>query len=166
MGPKAPARARGGRPWRPLTTVLGTGLLTLALAGCGVFGSVGDPTDAHAPFPPGNVLPHSTAALELKAFPAPLAHPDYTVIVYHSTNTVGEFAPEDLTVPVGSSVQWVWTDHYDLHNVWWIDQNLVNSPTEGSGFRWAVRFLAPGIYDYYCTLHPGMIGRVVVTPSR
>jgi plastocyanin len=67
-----------------------------------------------------------------------------------------------MTVPVGATVVWVWTDQYDQHNVWWIDTNLVNSPTKGSGYRWAVQFLAPGTYDYYCTLHPGMQGTVIV----
>ncbi|HUY96863.1 MAG TPA: plastocyanin/azurin family copper-binding protein [Verrucomicrobiae bacterium] len=156
-------RARAGWIPRRLPALAGALGLALALAGCGAFGSVGNPTDAHVPFAPGAVPPHSATNLALRPLPGPLAHPDYTVIIYHSVNTVGEFAPENLTVPVGSSVQWVWTDHYDLHNVWWIDQTLVNSPTRGSGFRWAVRFTHRGVYEYYCTLHPGMIGRVVVT---
>ncbi len=163
MWRKALARARsrrGPRRWTEGAAALGLGVL---LAGCGAFGQVGDPTSAHVPFAPGSVPPHSATALALRPLPKPLAHPDYTVIIYHNVNTVGEFVPENLTVPVGSTVQWLWTDHYDLHNVWWIDQNLVNSPTMGSGFRWAVRFLAAGVYEYYCTLHPGMIGRVVVT---
>ncbi len=154
-------RARGERGPRRLATIVGAGLLALLLAGCGAFGQVGDPTDAHVPFAPGTVV--GTQALSLRPRPQPPAPPDCTVIMYHNVNTVGEFVPQNLTVPVGATVEWVWTDHYDLHNVWWVDQSLVNSPTEGAGYRWAVRFLTPGVYEYYCTLHPGMIGRVAVT---
>lgn len=138
-------------------------LLTLTLSGCGAFGNVGKPTDAHVPFAPGNQVSQTHSKLSLKVLPKPPANPDYKVIIYHNVNTVGEFVPETLRVPVGSTVEWIWTDHYDQHNVWWIDQELVNSPTEGAGFKWAVQFLAAGTYDYYCTLHPGMLGRVVVT---
>ncbi len=138
-------------------------LVTILVAGCGAFGDVGDPTDAHILTAPGTQVKQVDSKLSLVVLPKPPANPDYKVIIYHNVNTVGEFVPESLTVPVGSTVEWIWTDHYDQHNVWWVDQELVNSPTRGAGFKWAVKFLAPGIYDYYCTLHPGMLGRVVVT---
>ncbi len=153
--------ARRLRPSLPTACLLT--LVTLLLSSCALFGNVGAPTDAHNAFAPTSVLPHATTNLAIKVFPKPLPHPQYTVVIYHNVNTVGEFAPEILTVPVGATVQWVWTDQYDEHNVWWVDQNLPNSPTMGSGYKWAVQFLKPGQYDYYCTLHPGMIGRVTVT---
>ncbi|MGH7759009.1 MAG: cupredoxin domain-containing protein, partial [Candidatus Dormibacteria bacterium] len=131
--------------------------------GCSFFGNNGSPTSAHVPFQPGNQVPQKDSNLQIKQLLKPPSNPDYRVIIYHNDNTVGEFAPEQLTIPVGSVVEWYWTDQYDQHNVWWIDQNLVNSPTRGAGYRWAVKFLTPGVYDYYCTLHPGMLGRVVVT---
>lgn len=138
-------------------------ILALMLGGCAAFGNVGNPNDAHLSFPPGNLVAQHNSALNLKVLPKAPANPDYQVIIYHNTNTVGEFVPEQLTVPVGSTVEWIWTDQLDQHNVWWTDQNLPNSPTKGAGYRWAVQFLAPGTYDYYCTLHPGMLGTVVVT---
>ena len=138
-------------------------LVTFIVAGYGAFGDVGDPTDAHILTAPGAPVQQRDSKLSLEVLPKPPAHPDYKVIIYHNVNTVGEFVPESLTVPVGSTVEWIWTDQYDQHNVWWVDQELVNSPTRGAGFKWAVKFLAPGVYDYYCTLHPGMLGRVVVT---
>ncbi len=155
----ASARARGPVWALGLLAVL----VTFMVAGCGAFGDVGQPTDAHILTAPGTPVKQSNSKLSLAVLPKPPAHPDYTVIIYHNVNTVGEFVPESLTVPVGSTVEWIWTDQYDQHNVWWVDQELINSPTEGAGYKWAVRFLAPGVYDYYCTLHPGMLGRVVVT---
>ncbi len=155
-----PLRLLGrGRLVAPLAALL----LAALLSSCSAFGDVGDPTDAHLAIPPGNQVSQPNSSLSLRVLPKLPVNPEYTVIIYHNVNTVGEFVPESLTVKVGSVVEWVWTDHYDQHNVWWIDQELVNSPTKGSGFKWAVQFLSPGVYDYYCTLHPGMLGRVVVT---
>ncbi|HVC39128.1 MAG TPA: plastocyanin/azurin family copper-binding protein [Candidatus Dormibacteraeota bacterium] len=137
--------------------------LALLLAGCSFFGDAGTPGGAHIQFPPGNQVNQSDSNLKIKAITHPPKNPEYRIIIYHNVNTVGAFAPAQLTVPVGSTVEWVWTDQYDQHNVWWIDQALLNSPTKGSGYRWAVQFLTPGTYDYYCTLHPGMQGTVIVT---
>ncbi|MHB1500226.1 MAG: cupredoxin domain-containing protein [Candidatus Dormibacteria bacterium] len=155
----ASGRARGSRLALGLLAVL----VTFIVAGCGAFGDVGQPTAAHILTAPGSQIQQRNSKLSLAVLPKLPAHPDYKVIIYHNVNTVGEFVPESLTVPVGSTVEWIWTDQYDQHNVWWVDQELINSPTEGSGFKWAVKFKAPGVYDYYCTLHPGMLGRVVVT---
>jgi plastocyanin len=155
-------RACGQRRGTGLSIGLVVVVATL-LSGCSAFGSVGAPQDARVITAPGNTVKEPDSDLALKALAKAPASPDYKVIIYHNVNTVGEFVPESLTVPVGSVVEWIWTDQFDQHNVWWVDQELVNSPTEGAGYRWAVKFLAPGVYDYYCTLHPGMLGRVVVT---
>jgi plastocyanin len=156
-GTAARLRSRGA-------TALAASLLSgLLLAGCSFFGNVGTPYDAHLQIPPGNQVHQTNSNLKIKAISSPPANPEYRVIIYHNVNTVGEFVPENLTVPVGAVVEWIWTDQYDQHNVWWIDQGLINSATRGAGYRWAVQFLAPGTYDYYCTLHPGMLGSVVVT---
>ena len=139
------------------TLVLGS-----LLAGCSFFGDGGTPNGAHNPTQPGNQVNQADSNLKIKAIATPPKNPEYQIIIYHNVNTVGSFVPDDMTVPVGATVEWIWTDQYDQHNVWWIDQNLINSPTKGAGYRWAVQFLTPGTYDYYCTLHPGMQGTVIV----
>ncbi|HUY55541.1 MAG TPA: plastocyanin/azurin family copper-binding protein [Candidatus Nanopelagicaceae bacterium] len=149
-------------PRRGAGAVVATLVLGGLLAGCGFFGDAGTPGGAHIPTQPGNQVKQTDSNLKIKAITAPPKNPEYRIIIYHNVNTVGAFVPDLMTVPVGATVEWVWTDEYDQHNVWWIDQNLVNSPTKGSGYRWAVQFLTPGTYDYYCTLHPGMQGTVIV----
>ncbi|MGH7665908.1 MAG: cupredoxin domain-containing protein [Candidatus Dormibacteria bacterium] len=136
--------------------------LGILLAGCSFFGDNGTPNAAHIQTAPGNQVPQANSKLKIEAVAKPPKNPEYRVIIYHNANTVGSYVPDQITVPVGSLVEWIWTDEYDQHNVWWIDQDLINSPTKGAGYRWAVRFMAPGTYDYYCTLHPGMQGTVVV----
>ncbi|MGH7640315.1 MAG: cupredoxin domain-containing protein [Candidatus Dormibacteria bacterium] len=149
----------GGRALGTLAAVLALGLL---LAGCSFFGDRGTVSAAHIQAQPGNVVQQPHANLQIQALPKPPSNPQYRIIIYHNVDTVGSFVPDNLTVPVGATVEWIWTDEYDQHNVWWIDQSLVNSPTKGAGYRWAVKFLKPGTYDYYCTLHPGMQGTVIV----
>ena len=139
------------------TLVLGS-----LLAGCSFFGNAGTPGSAHIPIQPGNQVKQADSNLKIRAIASPPRNPEYRIIIYHNVNTVGSFVPDQMTVPVGATVEWVWTDQYDQHNVWWIDQDLVNSPTKGAGYHWAVQFLTPGTYDYYCTLHPGMQGTVIV----
>ncbi len=163
MSVHLPAAATRRLPGPRLAVGLLAVVVTFMVAGCGAFADVGQPTAAHILTAPGNPVQQANSKLSLQVLPKPPANPEYKVIIYHNVNTVGEFVPETLTVPVGSIVEWVWTDQYDQHNVWWVDQQLINSPTKGAGFKWAVKFLAPGVYDYYCTLHPGMLGRVVVT---
>ncbi len=66
------------------------------------------------------------------------------------------FAPAAIEIPTGTTVTWQWQGSSD-HNV------------AGDGFESAVQdegqfahtFAAPGTYDYRCTLHGGMDGRVV-----
>lgn len=77
------------------------------------------------------------------------------------TVTVGNdfFAPKTIAVVRGDSVRWVWRSAGRRHNV--------ASPTFGdSGYRrrgsFAVRFTATGRFAYYCFLHEGMNGTVVV----
>ena len=154
--------ATGRLQSRTVGWVAGALVLGFVLAGCSFFGDAGTPSGAHLQYPHGNQVNQANSHLKIKAIATPPKNPQYRVIIYHNVNTVGAFVPEELTVPLGATVEWVWTDEYDQHNVWWIDQDLINSPTKGSGYRWAVQFLAPGTYNYYCTLHPGMLGSVVV----
>lgn len=69
------------------------------------------------------------------------------------------YAPATLTVGVGATVTWVWQDGAIAHDV------------KGPGFKSKVvsegtfshRFTEPGTYEYLCTLHPNMTGRIEVS---
>ncbi len=84
------------------------------------------------------------------------------------------FAPETVTVPAGTTVQWVW--YSNGHGI------AVDSQPDGAdwrgtpgdeertfdrGFRYAHTFAVPGTYEYRCPAHDvaGMTGTVVVTDS-
>ena len=79
------------------------------------------------------------------------------------------FVPAETTVPAGSTVTWT-NDDSTIHTV------VQGSPSGGSGetpafdssiiangATWEHTFDTAGEFDYYCSLHPFMTGKVTVT---
>jgi len=91
------------------------------------------------------------------------------------------YNPADITVPVGTTV--TWTNEDDVgHTVTEGDPNspkpvnlrVFDSSGEvltgkvaliGPGQSWSYTFTTPGIYEYYCIVHPYMIGQITVTSA-
>ena len=91
------------------------------------------------------------------------------------------YNPADITVPVGTTVTWVNEDNVG-HTV---TEGNPNSPKPanlrvfdssgegltgkvaliGAGQSWNYTFTTPGTYEYYCIVHPYMIGQITVTAS-
>ncbi len=78
------------------------------------------------------------------------------------------FVPETLTVSKGTTVSWTNGDS-TLHTVTSGSPEAGNSGTEfdssylAAGKTFQHQFNTAGTFDYYCTLHPYMKGKVVVT---
>jgi plastocyanin len=70
------------------------------------------------------------------------------------------FSPAAIQVPAGTEVTWSFQDGQVPHNVHG-DGWGSGEPQRSGTFRHT--FDRPGTYDYTCTLHPRMTGRVVVT---
>jgi plastocyanin len=73
-----------------------------------------------------------------------------------------KFDPATITVPVGTTVVWVNqgpTEHSTTskQGIW--DSHLLQ---KGQSFQYT--FTKPGSYPYWCTIHPEMLGTVIVTP--
>jgi plastocyanin len=73
-----------------------------------------------------------------------------------------EFRPNHATVPVGTTVTWQNDDQYP-HDVTF--DVGPDSGTLDGGTTYERTFDAAGQFDYECTIHPGMVGRVTVTES-
>lgn len=77
------------------------------------------------------------------------------------------FRPADTAVVVGGTVTWTWRDNPVLHNVTFTagpTPRPANSTTQAEG-TYSATFSTVGTYDYTCTLHAGMNGRMhVVNP--
>jgi nitrite reductase (NO-forming) len=78
------------------------------------------------------------------------------------------FVPDTLTVSKGTTVSWTNGDS-TLHTVTSGSAEAGNSGTEfdssylAAGKTFQHQFNIAGTFDYYCTLHPYMKGKVVVT---
>jgi len=70
------------------------------------------------------------------------------------------FSLPTVTVPAGTTVTWVNHDD-DAHTVV-STVAMFRSPGLDTDDTFSYRFTKPGTYQYFCTLHPLMIGTVIV----
>ena len=71
------------------------------------------------------------------------------------------FAPAAATVPVGATITWV--NHDDVPHVVMSTEKKFKSPVLDTDEKYSHSFDAPGTYEYFCSLHPRMTGRIVVS---
>lgn len=69
------------------------------------------------------------------------------------------FSPDATQIRAGDTVAWVWERARIEHDVSFADAPA--SPIQRTG-SWQRTFDKPGTYDYVCTLHANMKGRVIV----
>ena len=71
------------------------------------------------------------------------------------------FTPATLTVPVGAKV--TWTNKDDVpHTVVSTTKAFPHSPAMDTDESFSYAFAKAGTYEYYCSVHPKMVGKVVV----
>ncbi len=82
-----------------------------------------------------------------------------------TTVTIGNFTfgPETVTVPVGTTVTWVNGDDIP-HTVVAVDKSF-KSKVLDTDDKFSFTFTKPGTYDYFCSIHPHMTGKIVVKGS-
>jgi amicyanin len=74
------------------------------------------------------------------------------------------FSPATITVQVGTTVTWTNKDS-DPHTVTAKSGGAaLDSPTLNQGDSYQYTFTKAGQYTYLCTIHPFMLGTVMVTP--
>ena len=71
------------------------------------------------------------------------------------------FQPTPLKVPVGATVRWENLDG-EPHTVVSVD-GLFRSGALDQGDAFSYTFKTPGSYRYVCSIHPQMVGTIVVT---
>jgi plastocyanin len=72
------------------------------------------------------------------------------------------FKPDVITIPKGTKIEWDNED--DIPHTVVETQGKFNSPALDTDDKYAFTFDVPGTYEYFCSLHPHMKGKVVVTP--
>lgn len=71
------------------------------------------------------------------------------------------FTPTIARVPVGSTVTWFNKDHFN-HTMTGANLTFGSLEEKGVDAVWKVTFDRAGVYPYYCFIHPGMVGSIVV----
>jgi plastocyanin len=72
------------------------------------------------------------------------------------------FKPETMTVNAGTTVSWI--NHDDIpHLVVIIGGANSKSPALDTDQEFSYKFSTPGTYNYFCSLHPKMTGKIIVT---
>ena len=93
----------------------------------------------------------------------------FNVIIPHGNYDLanaGFYIPLNAQVTVGTTVVWV-NDDVVGHTVQSSDGEgnvigLFNSPVLNTGDRFPYTFEEPGVYNYFCTLHPWRVGVITV----
>jgi amicyanin len=70
------------------------------------------------------------------------------------------FAPQTLTVTVGTKV--TWTNRDDIPHTSVSTEGVWKSKVMDTDETFSYTFTKAGTYPYYCTIHPKMTGKVVV----
>jgi plastocyanin len=65
-----------------------------------------------------------------------------------------------ITVAAGTTV--TWSNNDDIpHTVRAVDGSF-HSAAMDSGDHYSFTFIKPGVYSYFCSIHPKMVGKVIV----
>jgi plastocyanin len=103
-------------------------------------------------------LAGSATAVAVLSVPAAAQTAGPTVRIANFT-----FGPQALTVAAGSTVTWINADD-TAHTVVAVG-GAFRSKALDTDDRFSFTFAKPGEYAYFCSLHPHMTGKVVVTPG-
>jgi plastocyanin len=70
------------------------------------------------------------------------------------------FSPKELTVSPGTKV--TWANHDDIpHTVVATEKQFASSVLD-TDQSFSFMFKTPGVYDYYCSIHTHMVGKIIV----
>jgi len=70
------------------------------------------------------------------------------------------FTPPELTVAVGTTVKWV--NHDDIPHLVVNKDKAFRSKALDTDDSFSYTFTSAGTFDYFCALHPHMVGKVIV----
>ena len=71
------------------------------------------------------------------------------------------FNPASIQVSPGATITWTWSSNR-VHNVTFADNTITDSGDQGGGTYSTAMPTAAAVYNYECTIHPGMNGSVTV----
>jgi len=109
----------------------------------------GSSTPATSPSPTPSPTPAPTGPSASVAIPAGAA-----------TLVNRAYTPDEVDITVGTTVTWMNTD--SISHTSTSDGTGWNSGNVAPGGQFSFTFQTAGSFPYHCTIHPGMVGTVVV----
>ena len=107
------------------------------------------------------------AALLAAAIPGLTAAGEAVVAAAASTDIINienfKFLPGNLTVPAGTTV--IWKNEDDSPHRIGDKNGTFKSAALDTDDTFSHTFTAPGEYPYICTIHPYMVGKIIVKPA-
>jgi plastocyanin len=100
---------------------------------------------------------HLSNATESELVPAASPTNGKTVEVAISNFT---FTPNELTIAPGTTVKWV--NHDDIPHLVGEKALAFKSQALDTNDSFTFTFTKPGVVEYFCVLHPHMIGKIIV----
>jgi plastocyanin len=125
---------------------IGTILLAgLCLTACGGSGSTASPTPTPTPVPAPSPAPTGTTV---------------TIVNGASGLSATAYSPNPLNVTVGTTVTWKNNDS-TTHDSTAVNRSFATGSIAPGGSA-SVMFQSAGTFQYFCTIHPGMVGTLTV----
>ena len=108
--------------------------------------------------------PGRAVAIAMLLGPLAGALPAFSAVAAQEPNEVTidnfTFVPKELTVAVGTTVKWV--NHDDTPHIV-VDKNKAfRSKALDTNDSFSFTFASAGTFDYFCGLHPQMVGKIIV----
>lgn len=108
---------------------------------------------------------HSSPSSTVPSSPSPTPTPSgavapVSIVSGASTMTTTAYAPNPIVVSVGGSV--TWTNKDTQTHTATANDNAWNSGPIAPGAQFSRTFSSAGTFQYFCTIHPGMVGTVTV----
>ena len=89
---------------------------------------------------------------------------DISITSGASSKTTTAFAPNPFTRSLASSGKVTWINNdgttHDIES----DEDLWDSGDMSNGDTFSFTFTAAGTYAYHCSIHPNMVGTIVINP--
>jgi plastocyanin len=92
--------------------------------------------------------------------PSPGSGTPVSIVNGSSTMTTTAYAPNPVTITVGSSI--TWTNNDTTAHTATDNNGAYNSGSIAPGGQFTRTFTATGTFAYHCTIHPNMVGTVNV----
>jgi len=89
---------------------------------------------------------------------------DVIIVVGAATKGAAAYDPNPITVSLATHPKVIWANDDGLQHTVTADGGAFDSGNIGGGEAYSHTFSATGTFTYHCTIHPTMVGTLVVAP--